>query len=89
MIVRFANMTYKHARRVLVIIGGFTVLLIGIAMIVLPGPGVVVIILGLAILGTELVWARRILKKLKATVGLKDKSDVNPNETTPSQDKPQ
>lgn len=89
MFERFATMTYKHARRVLVIIGGFTVLLIGLAMIVLPGPGVVVIILGLAILGTELVWARRILKKLKATVGLKEKPDVAPSDTKAAEEKPQ
>jgi tellurite resistance protein TerC len=51
------------------------VLLIGIAMIVLPGPAILVIPLGLAILATEFVWARRLLKRLKDKVkGLKETS---------------
>jgi Putative transmembrane protein (PGPGW) len=43
-----------------------TVLLIGIAMIVLPGPAVLVIPVGLGVLATELVWARKLLTKLKS-----------------------
>ncbi len=50
-------------RRVIVAVIGFTVLLIGIAMIVLPGPAIIVIPLGLAILATEFLWARRLLSK--------------------------
>lgn len=46
------------------IIGG-TVLLLGIALIVLPGPAFVVIPVGLAILATEFAWARRYLDKIK------------------------
>jgi uncharacterized protein (TIGR02611 family) len=45
---------------------GFTVLAIGIALIVLPGPAIVVIPIGLAILATEYAWARRVLNKFKA-----------------------
>jgi uncharacterized protein (TIGR02611 family) len=55
----------RWLRRVIVAVIGFTVLLIGVAMIVLPGPALVVIPLGLAILATEFVWARRVLKKAK------------------------
>jgi uncharacterized protein (TIGR02611 family) len=55
----------KWLRRLIVGVIGFTVLLIGIAMIVLPGPAVVVIPLGLAILGTEFVWAKALLDKAK------------------------
>lgn len=46
------------------VIGG-TVLLIGIAMIVLPGPAMVVIPAGLAILSIEFVWARRLIARAK------------------------
>jgi tellurite resistance protein TerC len=60
--------TLKPARRLIVIVVGFTVLLAGIAMLVLPGPAVIVIPLGLAILGSEFVWARRLLKKAKSTI---------------------
>ena len=47
--------TLKQARRLIVIVVGFTVLLIGLAMIILPGPAVIVIPLGVAILATEFV----------------------------------
>jgi uncharacterized protein (TIGR02611 family) len=57
--------TVKQARRLVVAVVGFTVLLIGLAMIVLPGPAVVVIPVGLAILATEFVWARNLLKRVK------------------------
>ncbi len=56
----------KQAKRVITAVIGFTVLLTGVAMIFLPGPAVVVVPLGLAILATEFVWARRLLKKVKA-----------------------
>lgn len=49
---------WKQARRVVIGVIGSTVLMIGIAMIVLPGPAMVVIPFGLAILATEFVWAR-------------------------------
>ena len=58
--------TIKQAKRLIIIVVGFTVLLMGIAMIVLPGPAVLVIPLGLGILASELVWARRIVNKIKS-----------------------
>ncbi len=58
--------TYVWARRIAISVVGGTVLLIGIAMLVLPGPGLVVIPLGLAILGLEYAWARVWLRKVKA-----------------------
>ena len=44
----------RQVKKLLIAIIGFTVLLIGIAMIVLSGPAIVVIPIGLAILATEL-----------------------------------
>lgn len=61
----FVITTLKQAKRVVVIVIGFTVLVIGIALIFLPGPSVLVIPLGLAILATEFVWARRLLIRFK------------------------
>jgi uncharacterized protein (TIGR02611 family) len=52
----------KNVRRVLVAVAGGTVLLAGIALIVLPGPAILVIPAGLAILGAEFAWARRWLQ---------------------------
>ena len=57
---------YKVATRIAIGIVGGSVLVVGIAMIVLPGPAFVVIPAGLAILGIEFAWARIWLKKAKA-----------------------
>lgn len=53
------------ARRLIIAVIGFTVLLIGTALLVLPGPAIIVIPVGLTILASEFVWARTILKKVK------------------------
>ena len=55
----------KQARRVVVAVVGGTIFLVGVAMIVLPGPAFIVIPLGLAILATEFVWARWLLSRIK------------------------
>jgi len=55
-------------RKAIVGVIGFTVLLLGVAMIVLPGPAIIVIPLGLAILATEFVWAQRLLKRAQEMV---------------------
>jgi uncharacterized protein (TIGR02611 family) len=55
----------KLVRRMMVVIAGFTVLLIGVAMIVLPGPALLVIPAGLAILGVEFLWARLLLRRIR------------------------
>jgi tellurite resistance protein TerC len=49
---------YRIARRIAVAVVGSTVLLIGLALLVLPGPAFVVIPLGLGILAIEFAWAR-------------------------------
>lgn len=55
----------KVVRRVIVSVVGATVLLIGVALLVLPGPAFIVIPIGLAILATEYAWARRWLKNVR------------------------
>lgn len=57
--------TIRQAKRLVIAIIGFTVLIIGLAMIVLPGPAFIVIPIGLGILATEFFWARNLLKKVK------------------------
>ena len=47
---------------------GGTVLVIGVAMLVLPGPGMLMVAAGLAILATEFVWARRAMRNAKGAV---------------------
>jgi len=55
----------RHLRRLAIGVIGVTILAIGFAMIVLPGPATVVIPLGLGILAVEFAWARRMLERLK------------------------
>lgn len=62
---------------IVAIIGG-TVLLIGVALIVLPGPAFIVIPIGLAILATEFAWAGNALARAKALVVKKRKPEKRP-----------
>ena len=59
---------YKAARRIIVAVVGGTIVLIGIAMLVLPGPALVVIPVGLAILSIEFTWARHWLRRLRESI---------------------
>ena len=60
-----SSLTYRWARRIAIAIVGGTVLAVGIAMIVLPGPAIVVIPAGLGILSLEFEWPRAWLKTIK------------------------
>jgi uncharacterized protein (TIGR02611 family) len=64
----FVLRTLAQAKRLIVTVIGFTVLAAGLAMIVLPGPAVVVIPLGLAILATEFIWAKKLLDAVKERI---------------------
>ena len=70
----------RQAKRLVIAVTGFTVLIVGIAMILFPGPAILVIPAGLGILATEFVWARRLLKMAKNTFS-KIKKGENINET--------
>lgn len=69
------NKRLHRVKRIMIAITGFTVLIIGVGMIVLPGPGLVVIPLGLAILASEFLWARRLLEKIKNTIRKQKEED--------------
>jgi tellurite resistance protein TerC len=58
-------MKIKKIKRIIVVIIGGTVLAVGIALLLLPGPAFLVIPAGLGILATEFAWARRWLHKAK------------------------
>lgn len=60
--------TLGQAKRLIAIVVGFTVLAAGVAMILLPGPAIIVIPLGLTILATEFIWAKTILKRVKERI---------------------
>jgi tellurite resistance protein TerC len=59
------QVTYSTARRIVISVVGGSVVALGLAMLVLPGPGILVIAAGLAILAAEFAWARRWLKTVK------------------------
>ena len=59
----------RNAKRVAVTVIGLVVVLAGVLMLVLPGPGILAIIAGLAILATEYVWAERLLHAAKTRAG--------------------
>jgi len=72
--------TLQQAKRLIIIVAGFTILLIGVALIVLPGPAFLVIPVGLGVLATELVWARKLLTKLQSSFG-KGKAENHARDT--------
>jgi tellurite resistance protein TerC len=74
-----AGRSYRIGRRVVVAVVGSTVLLIGIALLVLPGPAFIVIPLGLAILAIEFAWARLWLQYVRdlAKNGLRRRSTAD------------
>lgn len=57
--------TMYQAKRYMKIVFGFTLLAIGAAMVVTPGPGWLTMLLGLGLLAAEFVWAKRLLESLK------------------------
>ena len=59
------NLLVRQIRKVLAALLGTTVLLIGAAMLVLPGPGILALIFGLTILAVEFAWARSLLKRIR------------------------
>ena len=71
--------TYKVAKRIVIGIVGGTILLLGVVMIVTPGPGIPAILVGLGILGVEFTWARIWLKKAKAKAQEVARSITNKN----------
>ena len=58
--------TIRQAKRLIIAIIGFTLLLIGLAMVVLPGPAFIVIPIALGILATEFIWAKKLLDRVKS-----------------------
>jgi uncharacterized protein (TIGR02611 family) len=57
--------TIDQVRRFFKILAGFTLLLVGAVMIFTPGPGWLVIFLGLTLLAAEFVWAQKLMNRMK------------------------
>ena len=69
-LVALTRQTYRGARRLAVLLVGTTMVAVGAALLVLPGPGLLVVALGLSILATEFalarLWLRRLRRQLRA-----------------------
>jgi uncharacterized protein (TIGR02611 family) len=59
----------RSGKRIAVTVLGLALIVGGLVLLVLPGPGILVIIAGLAVLGTEYAWARRALSETKSRAG--------------------
>jgi len=57
--------TIRQAKRLITVVIGFTIVAAGIVMLVTPGPGIPAIIIGLALLGTEFLWAKKLMKRFE------------------------
>ena len=66
---QIARFIGRSGKRIAVTVAGTVVLVTGLVMMVTPGPGVLLILAGLAILATEWAWAERALDKAKERTG--------------------
>tara|TARA_S200000501_G_scaffold87486_1_gene80515 strand:+ start:1119 stop:1361 length:243 start_codon:yes stop_codon:yes gene_type:complete len=62
------DLLYKQIKKLVIFLIGISVLLIGCVLFFTPGPAIVVIPIGLGILATEFIWAKKLLKKFKEKV---------------------
>ncbi len=76
--------TIEQVRRFSKILGGFTLLGLGAVMLVTPGPGWLVIFLGLTLLAAEFVWARRLMDRMKEQGTRLKESVMRSHKTNPS-----
>ena len=65
--VEVARFLMRSSKRIAVTVIGGVLVLGGLAMLVLPGPGILVVIAGFAVLGTEYAWAAAALERTKRT----------------------
>ena len=75
MITRIAQITYKAARRIVITVVGSTIFLLGVVMLVTPGPGLLFIPLGLAVLSIEFAWARFWLRRVREGISSMNSSN--------------
>ena len=61
------DILYRQIKRLAIFLIGISIVLIGCILIFTPGPAIIVIPIGLAVLATEFIWAKKLLKKFKET----------------------
>ncbi len=55
----------RRARRYVILVLGVTLFLLGVLLVFIPGPGILVLLLALAVLATEFIWAKHFLSRMK------------------------
>jgi hypothetical protein len=61
-VIRFLS---RNSKRIAVSVVGGVLVLVGLVMLVVPGPGIVVMAIGFVVLGTEYAWATAALERTK------------------------
>jgi tellurite resistance protein TerC len=79
---RFVRVSLRGARRIAIALIGSTTLLLGVAMLILPGPGLLVIPIGLTLLSIEFVWARRWLARIRKATATPRQESSRPAQPT-------
>lgn len=69
-----SDMLYRQIKRLAIFLIGISIVLIGCILVFTPGPAIIVIPVGLAVLATEFIWAKKLLKKFKETTSSFSKS---------------
>lgn len=80
LIKRLSYTALRHSRRLVILVIGATLILVGLILIVTPGPAIVVLPIGLGVLSIEYAWARRLLRHPRLLKLLR-KSGENANGT--------
>jgi hypothetical protein len=65
---------WRSGKRAAVFVAGVALLSVGLVMFVTPGPGIVLVVAGLAVLATEFAWAEHLLDKAKTQAARAGKS---------------
>lgn len=65
---------YKQIKRLAIFLIGISIVLIGCILFFTPGPAIIVIPAGLALLATEFIWAKKLLNKFKEATSSISKS---------------
>lgn len=64
-LVGVVHFTWRQIRKVVILIVGSAVILVGVILLITPGPAFVVIPAGIAILSVEFPWAKRVIKLIQ------------------------
>ncbi len=80
------RLTVRQAKRLITLVVGGSIVLIGIAMLVLPGPAILVIPFGIAILAGEFAWARRLRRRVEELASTVTGGEVDDVDSARDQD---